>query len=301
MIADLYYSVLNIINMEQEKNKIPAYKIFDLSGPASCDLSFDGYGGSVVSLVLVSAGQVTLTEFVPAFQQPRQFIIPGNTFFCGKHNFRSHLEAAGGADGYVIQFDQSVLSRARANHHTCNAAFYRMTSNPFVQHIDDQEMVKFQLAAKLLMEERRANPGGNSGLIPCIIDLLYMLLTKNIPEGVMLENSTTTVSHKFYGLLEEQFKTERKVAAYAKKLCVTASYLNRIVKQDTGHPASYHIRKRVTTEALRQARHPDASVKETAYLLGFCDTAHFSKYFKKATGTNFSSFRRTYKNSPAAA
>ena len=33
-------------------------------------------------------------------------------------------------------------------------------------------------------------------------------------------------------------------------------------------------------------------MKEIAYGLGFADLAHFSKYFKRASGINFSDFKK---------
>jgi AraC family transcriptional activator of pobA len=45
-------------------------------------------------------------------------------------------------------------------------------------------------------------------------------------------------------------------------------------------------------EAKRQAIHANVSMKEIAYLLGFEDHSHFSKYFKNNSGMNFSSFKK---------
>jgi len=65
-----------------------------------------------------------------------------------------------------------------------------------------------------------------------------------------------------------------------------------IVKKHTQHSAGYHIRQRIVLEAKRLAIYSDVCMKEIAYLLGFSDTAHFSKFFKKSTGINFSEFKR---------
>jgi YesN/AraC family two-component response regulator len=65
-----------------------------------------------------------------------------------------------------------------------------------------------------------------------------------------------------------------------------------IVKRHTRQPAGYHIRQRIVQEAKRLALYSDVCMKEIAYLLGFSDTAHFSKFFKKSTGINFSEFKR---------
>lgn len=98
---------------------------------------------------------------------------------------------------------------------------------------------------------------------------------------------------QFMNHLEKNFRAQKKVADYAGMLSVTPNYLNEVIKKITGHPAGYHIRQRVALEAKRQAAGSGAGMKSIAYDLGFCDIAHFSKFFKNATGMNFSDFKNS--------
>ena len=75
-------------------------------------------------------------------------------------------------------------------------------------------------------------------------------------------------------------------------LSVTPNYLNEVVKKNTGRTAGHHIRQRVALEAKRMGRYSDIAMKEIAYNLGFSDCGHFSKFFKTATGVNFSDFKK---------
>jgi AraC-like DNA-binding protein len=68
--------------------------------------------------------------------------------------------------------------------------------------------------------------------------------------------------------------------------------LNRIVKKLSGFPVSYHIQQQIVLEAKRLAHYSDRSMKEIAYMLGFEDLAHFSKFFKNNSGMNFSNFKK---------
>jgi AraC-like DNA-binding protein len=61
----------------------------------------------------------------------------------------------------------------------------------------------------------------------------------------------------------------------------------------SGFTASYHIQQRIVLEAKRRAIFNGDSMKQIAYCLGFCDPAHFSKYFKNSSGTNFTDFKKT--------
>jgi AraC family transcriptional activator of pobA len=101
--------------------------------------------------------------------------------------------------------------------------------------------------------------------------------------------------NKFYAKLDDQFRIKKQVSDYANELFVSPSYLTDVVKKVTGHSASYHIQQRTVQEAKRLIMYNDVTLKMVAYSLGFEDISHFSKYFKKAAGMNFTDFRkRTY-------
>ena len=114
-------------------------------------------------------------------------------------------------------------------------------------------------------------------------------------------NSETAVkpSHlvqRFLQLVDEQFLEKKMVSDYAIQLSVTPNYLNDITKQITGSTAGHHIRQRVLKEIQRKAIYTTSSMKEIAYSLGFIDPAHFSKYFKKITGMNFTEYKSKFLN-----
>lgn len=108
----------------------------------------------------------------------------------------------------------------------------------------------------------------------------------------MIHTQSAQLVQKFMVMLEKDFRTVRSVNSYASQLAITPNHLNVIVKRHTRQPAGYHIRQRIAQEAKRLALYSDVCMKEIAYLLGFSDTAHFSKFFKKSTGINFSEFKR---------
>ena len=93
-------------------------------------------------------------------------------------------------------------------------------------------------------------------------------------------------------LLQEQFTSKKMVCDYASELMVTPNYLNRAIKRVSGFTASYHIQQQIILEAKRHALYSGTSMKEIAYLLGFENLAHFSKFFKSKSGMNFSNFKK---------
>lgn len=129
-----------------------------------------------------------------------------------------------------------------------------------------------------------------SGLLKLF--LAYMKRQSTSVREEQVSSSRAKLVNKFYAKLDDQFRTKRQVADYANDLFVTPNYLTDVVKKLTGHSASYHIRQRTVQEAKRLIMYDDATMKMVAYSLGFEDLSHFSKYFKKAAGMNFTDFKK---------
>ncbi len=100
----------------------------------------------------------------------------------------------------------------------------------------------------------------------------------------------------FKNLLEEKFGQWHRVKSYSDEMGISADYLNNVLKGSTGWTAKEHIKNRIVLEAKRQGINTALSSKEIAYMLGFGDPAHFSKFYKAATGGNFTDFRNESMN-----
>jgi len=125
------------------------------------------------------------------------------------------------------------------------------------------------------------------------IFLLYLaqhMISKK-PENSNHYNNT--LSNKYLDLVEAQFTIKKSVRDYARALYVTPNHLNKIVKDETGFTARQHIQKKIISAAKREIYLSGISMKQVAHQLGFDDIAHFSKFFKKASGISFSGFKKT--------
>lgn len=99
------------------------------------------------------------------------------------------------------------------------------------------------------------------------------------------------VTKSFNKILEHNYTTAKRPAAYAQKLNISTPYLNECVKHTTGCSVSHHIHQRVILEAKRLLYHSDKSVKEIAAELGYDDYPYFSRLFNKVTGMTALAFR----------
>lgn len=116
-----------------------------------------------------------------------------------------------------------------------------------------------------------------------------ILLSQNLITYIGGSKYNTVV--KFKQLVGENVKKSRQVQEYASMLNISPLYLNEIVKQITGFPASYWINQEILFEAKRMLYYTTLDVKQIAYELGYEDHAYFSRFFKKNTAMTALEFR----------
>ena len=96
---------------------------------------------------------------------------------------------------------------------------------------------------------------------------------------------------KFCLFVEGNFKQHHDVKFYADALHKSPKTLSNLFAILNQPAPSVLIRNRIILEAKRLLHYTDKSGKEIAFELGFENPSHFSKMFKKHTGTNISQYR----------
>lgn len=101
-----------------------------------------------------------------------------------------------------------------------------------------------------------------------------------------------SVNDNFKDLADQTASRIWSVKEHAARLNVHPNYLTNLVKDQTGKPASEWIQERALTEAQSLLKNTGRTISEIAFTLGFSDSAHFAKFFKKHTGLTPSAFRK---------
>ncbi len=81
----------------------------------------------------------------------------------------------------------------------------------------------------------------------------------------------------------------------ASELSVSKRYLSDTLKKETGKTTTEHLHLHLIDEAKNILLHPNKTVSEVAYELGFEYPAYFSRLFKKKEGISPSEYREKYK------
>ena len=153
----------------------------------------------------------------------------------------------------------------------------------------------YRLARKILrspLSNRREIIGS------LISSLTYMSvdLWQNNPAALPQESRTGSnrlnmIFDRFIALVTEYHCTERNMAFYADKLCLTPKYLSKLIKQASGRSAPDWIDAFVILEAKNMLKYSSISIKEIVFKLNFPNQSVFYKFFKSHTGMTPSEYR----------
>ena len=220
--------------------------------------------------------------------------VEDNSLFFVKPGQVHQLDLTGEFEGYLISFSESFLSiedqESNSSYHT--SLFKLFATARSINVLND--FVDMKNIAERMINEYDGHNLFRAEILRRYFKILLIYITRQL-EGkfeTVRPTRKMEIVQQFMGLLERNYKEQKMVADYASMLSVTPSYLNEIIKKTTGFSAGHHIRQRIVLEAKRQATYSGNCMKEIAYFLGFCDMAHFSKFFKNTAGMNFSDFKK---------
>lgn len=99
------------------------------------------------------------------------------------------------------------------------------------------------------------------------------------------------ISSEFVSLLRDNFITHRDVSFYADKLCVSAKYLSKVIKETLGKTPSELVYDYVLTESKVLLSSTDMTIQQIAYELNFETLDLFGKFFKRLAGCSPREYR----------
>ena len=124
--------------------------------------------------------------------------------------------------------------------------------------------------------------------------LLKAIFAKILETAKPLTNKTKITSNLFQSfkdLLSKTDELKNSVALYANLLNTTPQNLNSICRKNANQSASNILAEYIISEAKRLLHYTDNTISEIAFSLGFKDSSHFVKYFKRHIGKTPQGFR----------
>lgn len=231
-------------------------------------------------LIDQSSGSHTI-DFIEHAVSNRQIhvLLPGQV-----HQW--HLNTA--TTGFQLMISEAIF-QSMINYLNFSPLFY--FRHPALSLPEDRFRI-FHHEFQQLDEELRASRP-NLDIIYTRSKLIVQLLGKEQEAQfeIIQKMKSNPLIIRYTTMINEQFREQRSVAYYARRLNITPNYLNILCKRFLYASANELIQKRRILEAKRLLGVSGKSIKEIAYELSFYDTANFSNFFKSHTGVAPKAFR----------
>ena len=109
-------------------------------------------------------------------------------------------------------------------------------------------------------------------------------------EDISTQNAS--IMNRFISMLEDgTYRTNREVAYYADRLCVTPKYLSEVSKKVSGYAANYWINRYTILDISRMLRDKSLTFVRISDMFHFSSPAYFSRYVQKHLGMNPTKYR----------
>lgn len=216
---------------------------------------------------------------------------PGYLFFLAPGQMHS-WELSADSTGYLLFFEAGFYLHTYPSNRLHEYPFFQ----PLRSHLVDLSAQEPPFPALLDQLMREAESGFDNRLEVlrgCLFVLLELAARHAHNEAASAGGTLRQAQQvrEFEALLEQHFRTEKTVQAYAQRLSLTPNHLNALCRQQRGHTASDLIQRRVLVEAQRLLVHAEQPVKQLAAELGFQDASYFGRFFRKRTGMTPEQFR----------
>lgn len=115
-------------------------------------------------------------------------------------------------------------------------------------------------------------------------------ITRDKPNHLILSKLENFINHWFDS---GEFNGLPTVQIISDHLNISPSYLSRLLHSLIGQSTQQYLQKKLIDKAKERLAHPDLSVSEVAYELGFEHPQSFNKLFKKHTELTPSEFKKS--------
>ena len=179
-------------------------------------------------------------------------------------------------------------------------SFFSYSSNEALHLSEDEKQLFKDCLEKIRQEISRPVDKHSKRLIAMNIELLLDYCMRFYDRQFITRSEVNRgILVRFDELLDEYFQSGMSeseglptVKYFADKVCLSPNYFGDLIKKESGKTAQEHIQRKIIDIAKDRMIGSDKTVSQIAYELGFQYSQHFSRLFKKLTGTTPMEYRR---------
>ena len=254
---------------------------------------FDGY-----IIFFLRKGHFSIDLNLNTYEvKPRSLLmnVPGNIIKLSSYA-EDHI---GDAELYFVLASREFMSGIRFDFNKLFQESLSLWKNPCIT-LNDQDLALaeeyFTLARDILQSKQMNKREILGSLITSFTYVTMDVWTRELNEARKAQTPSSArmnqLFERFPALVTEHHNTERGMAFYADKLCLTPKYLSKLVKEASGRSGPAWIDSFVILEAKNLLKYSDKTIKEIVYTLHFPNQSVFYKFFKAHTGMTPSEYRK---------
>ena len=177
--------------------------------------------------------------------------------------------------------------------------FFQFGQNPFVKLSEREVVMMEHLFWKLNNEKCQKQTFNDDLLVRMFLNIILIEAEriynrKKVETPFVLSRKEQLVA-RFQLMVNQKIITLKQVNEYASLLHVHPHYLNDVVKEITGYPASHFIQKQLINEIKSRLIQTNDTVGIIAEDLNFTEESYLGRFFKKQVGVTPIQYRKTHK------
>lgn len=202
----------------------------------------------------------------------------------------------GTKDLIVIAFNKQFFCiQTHDEQVSCNGFLFFGSSQPQVVKLCEKEKKHFSMMLYSFEEDFRIRDQLQGEMLRSLLKRLLIISTRMVKKDLPqpdIPNVQMDIIRQYNLLVEKHFRTKHQVKEYADLLFKSPKTLSNLFHKYGDKTPLMVIHERILLEAKRLLLHSDKSTEEITFDLGYKDSGHFSKFFKKQEGVSPSIFKK---------
>ena len=226
-------------------------------------------------------------------------IKPGDALILTEGQIVNDIWMSENAKGYAMLISRNFIDEIFKEMHDMSSLFLLAREHPIFP-VNNSELIKLKqyigiIKERILCEDYRFR---KEVIRLLLVAMIYDLGTAIM--RVMHKEGTQTIANtkakrcfvQFIQLVEQNFRSERRVSWYASQMGLTPKYLSEIISSTSKRTPNDWIDKYVTTEIRNQLSNTNKKISEIAEDLNFPSQSFLGKYFRENVGMSPSDYRK---------
>lgn len=216
--------------------------------------------------------------------------------FCTPINYIDLPELEACHDTYAFVFNREFYYNPDHDSEvSCYGLLFYGSSQPVTIALDHRAQKRFHDIFDIFKEELEYVDSSQGEMLRAMLKRLLIKSTRLAKKDLVVPNlaqSQVDVIREFNVLLEMHFRKLHQVKDYAELMCKSPKTLSNLFRKYKYHTPLTAINQRILLEARRLLLFSNKSAAEVAFTLGYKDSGHFSKLFKKHVGESPIEFKK---------